>query len=171
MLNKLKVIMYYIFFYNLPHSRYLGFFSACRCWYLKNVMKVLAGSNSTKIENRVYLSNFTNIKIGHGCRINENVFIQGAIIGDKVMIAPNVSILSKTHNHDRVDIPMVDQGDTDEVLPEIGTDVWIGRNAIIFPGVKIGDGAIIGAASLVNKDVEAYTVVGGIPAKLIKTRK
>lgn len=52
----------------------------------------------------------------------------------------------------------------------IGNDVWIGKESVIMPGVKIGDGAIIGAYSVVTKDVEPYSVVGGNPAKLIKKR-
>jgi acetyltransferase-like isoleucine patch superfamily enzyme len=52
----------------------------------------------------------------------------------------------------------------------IGNDVWIGRKAVILSGVKIGDGAIIGASSLVSKDVEPYSIVGGNPAKLIRYR-
>lgn len=52
----------------------------------------------------------------------------------------------------------------------IGNDVWIGANALILDGVKIGDGAIIGANSIVNKDIEPYSIVGGIPSKLIKYR-
>lgn len=53
---------------------------------------------------------------------------------------------------------------------EIGNDVWIGNNAIIKYGVKIGDGAIIGAGAMVTKDVEPYSIVGGVPAKIIKYR-
>ena len=52
----------------------------------------------------------------------------------------------------------------------IGNDVWIGHNATIIAGVKIGDGAIIGAGAVVTKDVEPYSIVGGIPAKIIKYR-
>ena len=52
----------------------------------------------------------------------------------------------------------------------IGNDVWIGANAIILPGVKIGDGAIIAAGAVVSKDVEEYSIVGGVPAKLIRYR-
>ncbi len=52
----------------------------------------------------------------------------------------------------------------------VGNDVWIGRESIIMPGVKIGDGAIIAAYSVVVKDVPAYTVYGGNPAKFIKDR-
>ena len=50
----------------------------------------------------------------------------------------------------------------------IGNDVWIGFEAVILSGVRIGDGAIIGARAVVTKDVPPYTIVGGIPAKLIK---
>ncbi|NFT06198.1 CatB-related O-acetyltransferase [Clostridium botulinum] len=52
----------------------------------------------------------------------------------------------------------------------IGNDVWIGYDAIIMPGVKIGDGAIIGTRAIVTNDVPPYTIVGGIPAKVIKKR-
>lgn len=53
---------------------------------------------------------------------------------------------------------------------EIGNDVWIGQNAVIMDGVKIGDGAIVAAGAVVTKDVAPYAIVGGVPAKLIKYR-
>ena len=52
----------------------------------------------------------------------------------------------------------------------IGSDCWIGANSIILPGVTIGDGAIVAAGSIVSKSVDAYSIVGGVPAKLIKMR-
>lgn len=52
----------------------------------------------------------------------------------------------------------------------IGNDVWIGQNALVMGGVKIGDGAIIGAGAVVTKDVEPYSIVGGVPARLIRMR-
>ena len=69
--------------------------------------------------------------------------------------------LSKSHVTDAWD----NKGDI-----VIGNDVWIGYEAVIFAGVKIGDGAIIGARSVVTKDVPSYTIVGGIPAKSIRKR-
>ena len=53
----------------------------------------------------------------------------------------------------------------------IGNDVWIGMRSIIMPGVKIGNGAVIGAGAIVTKDVPDYAIVGGVPAKVIKYRK
>ena len=55
-------------------------------------------------------------------------------------------------------------------ITNIGNDVWIGCGAIILSGVTIGDGAIIGAGAVVTKDVEPYTIVAGVPAKVLKTR-
>lgn len=52
----------------------------------------------------------------------------------------------------------------------IGSDVWIGYEAVILSGVKIGDGAIIGARAVVTRDVEPYAIVGGVPARLIRKR-
>ena len=53
----------------------------------------------------------------------------------------------------------------------IGNDVWIGANVCILPGVNIGDGAVLAAGAVVNKDVPSYSVVGGVPAKVIKYRE
>lgn len=122
------------------------------------------------ISKNVYLGSFNNLSIGDYCEINENVFIQGAIIGNYVLIAPNVSIMSKTHKYLNKDTLIKLQGDTNINPPIIGDDVWIGRNVILMPGVKIGNGAVIGAGAVVTKDVLAFSVVGGVPAKLIRYR-
>ena len=91
-------------------------------------------------------------------------------IGDNVMMGPDVVILTHTHNIDTPTLPMIEQGmRTDPVT--IGNDVWIGMRSIIMPGVNIGDGSVIGAGAVVTKDVPAYAIVGGVPAKVIKYRK
>lgn len=169
-MKKIKLVLYYILFYNLPNSRYFILFNKLRCWYLSRVLKVLAGHDKNRFENRVYISNAAELKIGKNVRINENVFIQGATIGNNVMIAQNVAILSSTHSYDSVDIPMVEQDDIFGIPPIISDDVWIGRNVVIKHGVRIGTGAIIGACSLVTKDIPDYAVVGGVPARVIKYR-
>lgn len=90
-------------------------------------------------------------------------------IGKNVMMGPDVTILTHTHNIERTDIPMGQQGmRVAEVV--IGNDVWIGMRVIIMPGVKVGDGVVIGAGAVVTKDVPDFAIVGGVPAKVIRYR-
>jgi chloramphenicol O-acetyltransferase type B len=105
--------------------------------------------------------------------------IDRLIIGDYVQIAPGVKIImggNNTHNTKFISTypfsskealrrSFEEKGDT-----VIGNDVWIGTNSILMPGVKLGDGAIIAAHSVVTKDVPPYSLVGGNPAKLIRSR-
>lgn len=112
-----------------------------------------------------------NITIGNYSGLGINSLVQsGVTIKDYVMMGPNVSIYTKNHKFN-LDEPMIFQGFDKEKNVTIGNDVWIGANVIILPGVNIGDGAIIGAGSVVTKDVESYTVVAGNPAKIIRRRK
>lgn len=171
MYKKLTLVFYYGIISYLPHSRYISFTRAIRVWYISKVLKLMPYGKTSFVENNVYLSNGKNLKIGSGCQINENVFIQGAYIGDNVMIAPNVSILSTSHNYESTEIAMINQGETEPNPPFIENDVWIGRNAIVMPGIIIGTGSIIGAGAVVTKNVAPYSIMGGVPAKLIKSRK
>lgn|SRR5690606_2652897 len=171
MLRKLSLVVYYAFFYHLPHSRYIGFMNTWRIWYVSRILKIMSYDKRSIIEPNVYLSNGVGTRIGRNCRINENVFIQQAIIGDDVLIAPNCAILSVSHNHQNVDIPIVDQGDSEPNPPIIGNNVWLGRNVVVMPGIKIGDGAIVGAGAVVTKDIPPYVIVGGVPARIIRARK
>lgn len=171
MYRKITLALYYAFFYNLPHSRFLSLTSGMRVWYVSKILKLMPFDKKSKIEYNVYLSNADGITIGYNCRINENVFIQAAKIGNNVLIAPNVAILSVSHNHEVTQVPIVDQGDTLPNPPTIEDNVWLGRNVVVMPGIHIGEGAIVGAGAVVTKDVAAYSVVGGVPAKFIKSRK
>jgi acetyltransferase-like isoleucine patch superfamily enzyme len=168
---KLKLIFYYMIISKFPNSRFGNFFRKIRNWYVCEVLYIMKKDNNNFFEENIYIGNGKNIYIGKHCHINENVFIQGATIGDFVMIAPNVSILNSTHNYQSVEIPMIMQGEEKNLNPVIEDDVWIGRNAVIMPNIKIGKGSIVGAGALVTKDVEPYSIVGGVPAKFIKKRK
>jgi len=113
--------------------------------------------------------------IGDNCSLTSNVMINAdgggkIIIGNDVLIAPNVVIRACNHNTSRTDIPIRQQG---HIIGEIiiQDDVWIGANAVILPNVSIGKGSIIAAGAVVSKDVGKYTIVGGVPAKLIKHRQ
>ena len=109
-------------------------------------------------------------------RVGENTFIGGETyiaggdskiyIGDFCDISNRVQIISGTHNIDLTGKRIAGKGYSKDIM--IGNGVWIGAGAIILGGVTIHDKAIIAAGSLVNKDVESYTMVGGVPAKKIK---
>lgn len=108
-----------------------------------------------------------NITIGKHVFINMGCKFQdhgGIFLDDGVLVGHNVVLA--TLNHDLN--PDTRQG----MIPNpihIGKNVWIGANATILPGVTIGDGAVIAAGAVVHRDVPAYTVVGGVPAKIIKS--
>lgn len=110
-------------------------------------------------------------ELGDFSGIGINAYVSGAIIGNHVMMGPNCCIYSFNHRHDRIDVTMDVQGAEEERIVRIDDDVWIGSNVIILPGVKIGKGSIIGAGTVVTKDVPEYSVFCGNPGKVVKNRK
>ena len=120
---------------------------------------IVQGSGILHIGLNSYISSFCVIGV------NESISI-----GENVMIADSVSIRDTDHAFDRTDIPMKQQGITTKPIV-ISDDVWIGYGAVITKGITIGQGAIIGANAVVTKDVAPFTIVGGVPAKLIKVRE
>ena len=108
------------------------------------------------------------MKIGKGVRIGRNFTILDTCpvtIGDNCIIAPNVSIFAAAHP---TDIELRYQS-LDFGMPiTIGKNVYIGPNAVICPGVTIGDNSIVSAGAVVNKDVPPNVVVGGLPARVLR---
>jgi len=169
MKKKISLIVYYLIANKLPSSFFpLGsFYNKIRVCLCKGFIEI---GDHCKIQHRVNLGDGNNITIGNYCMINEYTYIQGAKIGNYVMIAPNVSIYSNAHIFDDVNIPMAMQGKTEELPCIIEDNVWIGKNVVIMPGIIIGTGSIVGAGAIVTKNIEPYSIVGGVPAKLIKKR-
>ncbi|TKB99251.1 CatB-related O-acetyltransferase [Pedobacter cryophilus] len=91
-------------------------------------------------------------------------------IGNDCLIAQNVRIIAANHCIEKKILLRENPWDEEKNNVIIGNDVWIGCGAIILPGVIIGDGCVIAAGSVVTKNVQPYTVVGGNPAKFLKTR-
>lgn len=113
------------------------------------------------------------LTIGKNVGIAANAFIsmRGPVtIGDDTIFGPGVSIHAENHNFDDVETPIRMQGATRKGV-NIGRDCWIGSGVKILDGVTIGDGCIIAAGAVVNKDIPEYSIAGGVPAKVIKSRK
>lgn len=137
---------------------------------IRNFLSLIIGS-----EIHESLTVFTPLHINYGkhTKIGKNVFINfdcvfldlgGITIEDNVLIAPKVSLLTEGH-------PTAIE-DRHSLIPKpihIKKNAWIGANVTILPGVTIGENAVVAAGAVVSKDVPDNTIVGGIPAKMIKT--
>ena len=111
------------------------------------------------------------IRIGQKSLIGEYNVLRGQggiTIGDRVYLAPLVQLLAVNHVFSDPARPLVEQGITAEGIT-VEDDVWIGAGAIVTDGVRIGRGAVVAAGAVVTQDVAPHTVVGGTPARMLKT--
>jgi acetyltransferase-like isoleucine patch superfamily enzyme len=112
------------------------------------------------------------LKLGERASISPGAIVDcrgGLEIGDATMVGIRAILLTSSHRFERLDVPMRDQG-LDYAPIAIGPDVWIGANAVILPGVRVGGGSIIAAGSVVTRDVGELEIVAGVPARRIETR-
>lgn len=106
-----------------------------------------------------------DVFIGEDIIISDNIHDKNVIIGDRVSIAPRVTLItSSAPNFSRIR-PYVNKVDG---IIEIENDAWIGAGVIILPKIRIGEGAVVGAGAVVTKNILPYTVVAGVPARIIK---
>jgi acetyltransferase-like isoleucine patch superfamily enzyme len=134
--------------------------------------KISIDENTELLDGVLVLSYGGEIKIGKKCSINAYTIIYGhggVTIGDNVLIAGHCMVIPNNHNFSNRNVLIRDQGATSKGIV-IKDDVWIAHGCSILDGVTIGQGAVIAAGSVVNKSVEPYTIVGGVPAKKIKDR-
>ena len=114
------------------------------------------------------------VSIGHFAFLGSNAYIiYPTVIGDLSMVSIHVHVVGNDHGFCEVGIPTritKPEVVSTEIFTIIESDVWIGQRATILHGVKIGRGSVVGAGSLITKDVPRYTIVGGNPAKVIKNR-
>lgn len=113
----------------------------------------------------------SGIWIGKDSLIGEYTVIRGqggVHIGDRVYTSPYTQIIAVNHIFVDPEVPFVDQGITAEGI-HIEDDVWLGAGAVITDGVRVGKGAVVAAGAVVTNDVPPNTVVGGVPARIIKT--
>lgn len=137
---------------------------------IRNLLSQITGS---EIDESVAI--FTPLQINYGkhTKIGKNVFINfdcvfldlgGITIEDNVLIAPKVSLLSEGHP--------LSPADRQSLVPgriHIKKNAWIGAGATILPGVTVGENSLVAAGAVVSKDVPDNTVVGGVPAKILKS--
>lgn len=173
-MNKIKRIFWRILYNcigkNLPRSNTKINLGQKKIRYL--CAKHLCNSigNNVNIERGAKLH--CGISIGDNSGLGVNSDINGKVyIGRNVLMGPDVIIYTINHKYKEKNMLIISQGYTSEQPVYIDDDVWVCRGVIILPGVHIHKGAVIAAGAVVTKDIPAYAIVGGNPAKIIKYRE
>jgi len=157
-----------MFFKNTPEDwrPYSIFFPTIRnilvSHYLIKCGKEIRVKSGAEISPYCQLGDYS--ELGTRSAIQSNV-----IIGSNVIMGPDVKIYSRNHNYDDTSLPISSQGKK-KYRTILGDDIWIGANVIILAGVKIGSHSVLAAGSIITKNIEPYSIVGGNPAKIIKKR-
>ncbi len=167
-----SLYLYYVILNKLPHSSVPIIGLPCeriKEFFAKKIFKY-CGSN-INIGKGARFGNGKNIEIGDNSGIGMYSKVPNdIIIGKDVMMGLNVTIFGSNHVFDRVDLPIRKQGMKKYSPVIIEDDVWIGSNVIIMPGLSIKKGTVIGAGAIVTKEFPSYSIIGGNPAKLLKSR-
>lgn len=165
--EKILYVAYQMLAAWLPESRRMKAAKKLRNWFARKICKGV--DVTANIERKARFNPKVIVgersAIGIGCELDGPV-----LIGKNVMMGPETVIYTRNHKSDDLDVPMIDQGYEEYKPVIIEDDVWIGRRAIILPGVTIGKGCIIGAGAVVTANTEPYAIYGGVPAKMIKRR-
>ena len=138
---------------------------ALRHWYLRQFCGLKLGRDSS-IHMNCFVTGY-DIEIGHHTIINRQTYLDGRVplkIGNNVNVSHQVMIHTLTHDPQDPGFACV------EGPVEIGDYVWIGARALILPGVRVGEGAVIGAGAVVTRDIPPYAIAAGNPARVIKQR-
>lgn len=153
----LKIIKLFYYYYNL---KLLKFHSP----------QLSVGKNFKNLSG-CKVSRGRIIKIGNDFYMGHNCFLSADVnISNDVMFASGVALIGADHDFSDPDVLLRLSGRANSKGIQIESNVWVGHNAIILDGVRIGQGSIIGAGSIVTKNVEPYSIVAGNPAKIIKYR-
>lgn len=165
-------VIYKYFAKHLPGSDWGRFGKLC-CRYRYHLCKHIfkyCGKN-VNIERNVNFGYGYRIEIGDNSGMGTNAVIpDGTKIGCNVMMGPNCYIHVRNHAFDRTDVPMIQQGFQEYKYTRIGNDIWIGRDVSIMAGRTISDGSIIAANCVLTKDFPPYSIIGGNPSRLLKSR-
>lgn len=173
----IKHLKFILFFPKIGPDMYLThwllFFKPTRIWFQRKKIPGISKTADVRPYSNILGTN--NVKIGERVIIPPGTLLSNLpsdkksriVIEDDVLLGPNVSIYSSTHNFDDITKPVKEQGyNVSGVLLKKGC--WVGVNSVILPGVTIGQNSVIGANSVVTKDIPDFSIAVGSPAKVIR---
>lgn len=173
--NMFKIRKYISLFFSkifwLQIRQVIALFFTDNLWGIKNLG---ACGESTNVRPSASLANSNNIFLGKNVHVQRHVYLWAGKnskinIGDHTIIGPGSFITSDNHGVKKGELIRDQEGIEKDI--HIGSDVWLGAYSIVLPGVRIGDGAVVAAGSVVTKNVDPYSVVAGVPAKKISQRE
>ena len=170
-MKSLALIFYYGLAVRFPTQPFPGW--RFGYWLRRLLMRLIADNcgDSIIIKQNAYVGSGVGLSIGSNSQIGANSHIGPYVtIGNDVVMGPDVVIMTTAHAFEDPSIPVRLQGSLPIRPVIIADDVWIGTRAVILPGIEIGKGAIIGAGSVVTRNVAPYAIVGGNPAGVIRMR-
>ena len=170
-LSKILPKRFYVFILRFirTHDNYVALFIRFIC--LKNCAKNCG--NNVAVFSNVYLRNIHNIEIGDNVSIHPMCYIEGSgglKIGSDVSIAHNTTIMTEEHIYEDLNVNIKDQG-CEHKSTIIESNVWVGAGCRILAGSNLQSGSIVAAGAVVKGNVDKNTIVGGVPAKVIKERR
>lgn len=163
-------------------------FKNLQAYISSNISINISNFSNVNIGKKVHISDFTTIHvIGNTTNANESKLVIGyntyigefnniragggdIYIGNDCLISQHITLVAANHKFSKNSLIVDQEWNQQNNSIYIGDDVWIGSHSVILPGVKIGNGAVIGAGSIVTKNVDAYSIVVGNPAKTVGQR-
>ena len=170
-MRRVAQVAYYGLAWRLPGQPFPGY----RLFYALRGLLIRAMAQECGrhviVKQRCYVGAGNTLRVGNHAQLGQNARIDQAVtIGDNVVMGPDVVIMTNAHEFDDTNTPIRLQDAQSRRPVSLGNGVWLGTRVIILPGVHVGEGAVVGAGSVVTRNVPANAVVAGVPARFLRWR-
>lgn len=171
-MRKLLLLLYYLILQRIPMQPMPGYKIGYKLRYIVTKRLLRKCGNAVIVKDHCYFGNGTRLSVGDRSQLGSNARLNGEItLGNDIVMGPDVVMMATSHEFARLDIPINQQGAKPESPIVIGDDCWIGTRAIILPGVHIGKQCVVAAGAVVTHSFPDRCILGGVPARLLKTRE
>lgn len=171
MKKKIALLIYYLIATRFPTQPVPGWKFGYRL--RRKLLRLIATDcgSGVIVKQNAYIGSGQGLVVGNNSQLGADSRIgPGTVIGDNVLMGPEVVIMTTAHAFEDPRKPIRRQGALPVNPVEVGDDVWIGTRVIVLPGVILGKGCVVGAGSVVTRDVAPLAIVAGNPARVIRQR-